>query len=164
MIGVAPDKAAAEPLWRFSLMVYSRPGVAAALIGLQDRGGHNVNLILYGLWLAICGGCRLDAAGLARARAAIAGFDQTVVAPLRRLRRELKTAPDPDIQEIRRRVLALEITAERSVQARLAAMLPRRHAKSGDRGVLAEANLRLILGADFDAPEGEKLKQVIAEL
>ena len=165
MIGVAPDKAAAASLWRFSLMVYSRPGVAAALIGLQDRGGHNVNLILYGLWLAICGGHRLDAAGLARARAAIAGLDQAVVVPLRRLRRELKAAPDPDIQEIRRRVLALEITAERSMQARLAAKLPRRRgAKPGDRAALAAANLRLILGGDFDAPEGDVLKQVIAEL
>lgn len=162
---MAPDKTPAESLWRFSLMVYSRPGVAAALIDLQDRGGHNVNLILYGLWLAICGGYRLDAAGLARARAAIAGLDQAVVAPLRRLRRELKAVPDPDIQEIRRRVLTLEITAERSVQARLAAMLPRRRGgKPGDRAALAEANLRLILGGDYEAPEAEVLKQVIAEL
>jgi uncharacterized protein (TIGR02444 family) len=164
VIGVTLDKAAVESLWRFSLMVYSRPGVDAALIGLQDRGGHNVNLILYGLWLAICCGCRLDAAGLARARAAIAGLDQAVVTPLRRLRRELKPTPDPDIQEIRRRMLALEITAERSIQARLAAKLPRRNSKPRARTTLAEANLRLILGGDFDAPEGEALKQVIAEL
>jgi len=160
---MAPDKAAAESLWRFSLMVYSRPGISAALIGLQDCGGHNVNLILYGLWLAICGGRRLDAAGVTRARRAIAELDQAVVAPLRRLRRELKTARDPDIQEMRRRVLALEITAERGVQARLAAKLPRRRgAEPGNRAALAAANLRLILGADFDAPEGDVLRQVIA--
>ena len=30
------DKALAESFWRFSLMVYSRPGVAGTLIGLQD--------------------------------------------------------------------------------------------------------------------------------
>jgi len=162
---MAPGKVGSESLWRFSLMVYSRPGIAAALIGLQDRGGHNVNLILYGLWLAICGGYRLDTAGLARARAAIAGLDQAVVAPLRRLRRELKPAPDPDIQEIRRRVLALEIAAERSMQARLAATLPRhRGAKSSTRRALAEANLRLILGADYEALEAEVLRQLVISL
>ena len=98
---------AAEALWRFSLMVYSRPDVADALIRLQDRDGHNVNLILYGLWLGLCEGQGLDAAGLGRAKAAIAGIDREVVAPLRRLRRGLKADPDPDVQALRRRVLTL---------------------------------------------------------
>ena len=146
--------AGAESFWRFSLMLYSRPGVAAALIGLQDKGEHNVNLILLGLWLASCGNAVLDDAGLARARAAIAALDHEVVMPLRRLRRELKGNPDSDIQDLRRRVLAVEITAERRAQARLAASLPRpSRVKPGERAAIAEANLRLILGADFEAPE-----------
>ena len=78
-------------------MVYARPGVADALI-LQDRGGHNVNLILFGLALATAEGARLDAAGLARATAAIGGIDRDIVAPLRRLRRALRADPDPDIR------------------------------------------------------------------
>jgi uncharacterized protein (TIGR02444 family) len=165
VIGVAADRARPEALWRFSLMVYSRPGIAASLIALQDHGGHNVNLILYALWLAICGGCRLDAAGLARARGAIAGLDQAVVAPLRRLRRELKGAPDSDIQDMRQRVLTLEIDAERGLQARLSGLPPpRRGAKPSARGALAEANLRLILGADFDGPEAETLRRLSLEL
>ena len=36
------EAASAEGFWRFSLMVYARPGVAEALIGLQDGAGHNV--------------------------------------------------------------------------------------------------------------------------
>ena len=76
---------AAESFWRFSLMVYARPGVAEALIRLQDRGGHNVNLILFGLWLGICEGLRLGAGQLARAETAIARLDSDIVMPLRRL-------------------------------------------------------------------------------
>ena len=149
---MAREPAAAEGFWRFSLMVYARPGVAEALIALQDRGGHNVNLMLFALWLGLSEATALDPAGLARAKAAIAGIDRDVVAPLRRLRRALKADPDPDIRALRRRVLALEIAAERRVQSRLATCLPR-GSQAGDRGALAEANLRLILGADFESAE-----------
>ena len=156
------DKAVAEAFWRFSLMVYARPGVAPALIGLQDRGGHNVNLILFGLWLAIARGRRLDAAGSARARAAIEELDRDVVQPLRRLRRELKGSPDPDVRKLRQRVLALEVDAERCVQARLAGTVAGRAAKSS-HAALAEANLRLILGDDFASPKRAALSEALAE-
>lgn len=145
--------AAAEGFWRFSLMVYARPSVAESLIGLQDRAGHNVNLILFGLWLGLCEGLRLDAAGLARAKAAIEGIDRDVVAPLRQLRRALRSAPDPDVRALRRQVLAVEIAAERRVQARLAASIGSRRPGGHNRHALAEANLRLILGAHFGSEE-----------
>lgn len=154
--------AAAEGFWRFSLMVYARPGIAEALIGLQDRAGHNVNLVLFGLWLGLCEGMRLDADGLASARAAIRGIDRDVVAPLRQLRRALKSDPDPDVRVLRRQVLAVEIAAERRAQARLAATIGRRKPGSGDRHALAEANLRLILGDDFGSDEAATLRQATA--
>ena len=143
----------AEGFWRFSLMVYARPGIADALIRLQDRDGHNVNLILFGLWLGLCEGRRLDAGGLARANAAISGIDRDVVTPLRRLRRALRSDPSADVQDLRRRMLALELAAERRVQARLAAGAGRRHAGRGGGSALAKANLRLILGDDFGSEE-----------
>jgi uncharacterized protein (TIGR02444 family) len=162
VIGMAEDATAAS-LWRFSLMIYARPGVAKALIGLQDRGGHNVNLVLFGLWLAFCGGRKLDAAALARAAVAIAPLDRDVVAPLRRLRRALKGDPDPDLQAMRRRVLALELAAERRVQARLAASVTARPARTAartvDRAALAEANLRLILGVDFASADAAAIRR-----
>ncbi|HML09775.1 MAG TPA: TIGR02444 family protein [Stellaceae bacterium] len=147
------DDGATEGFWRFSLMIYARPGIAEALLRLQDRGGHNINIILFGLWLALCEGAALDAAGLARAKTAIARIDSAVVAPLRALRRALKPDADPDAQDLRRRVLALEIAAERCVQARLARSAEPRKARGGDRRSLAEASLRLILGADFGSEE-----------
>lgn len=161
MIALANDKrAAAEAFWRFSLMVYGRPGVAGALIGLQDRGRHNVNLILFGLWLAVARGKRLDAAGLDRAQAAIEKLDRDVILPLRRLRRDLKPDPDLDVQKLRSRVLTLELAAERRVQARLAGTVAGRVAK-GDRPALVEANLRLILGGDFTSAEAAVLRETI---
>jgi uncharacterized protein (TIGR02444 family) len=145
--------AAAEAFWRFSLMIYSRPGVADELIRLQDERGHNVNLVLFGLWLGLCEAMPLDAEGLAHARAAIEGIDGDIVQPLRRLRRALKGDPNADVKDLRRRVLALELAAERCVQTRLAASVPRQVGSTPDnRQSLAETNLRLILGADF-APE-----------
>jgi len=152
----------AEALWRFSLMIYGRPGVAAALIGLQDGGGHNVNLILYGLWLGLCRVTQLDAAALSHAKAAIAGLDDKIVAPLRLLRRALKSDLDPDVRDLRHRVLTLEIAAERHLQARLAADSLRRKANAGGRCAIAEANLRLILGDDFASEQGAVLRQLIA--
>ncbi|HTQ33947.1 MAG TPA: TIGR02444 family protein [Stellaceae bacterium] len=158
---MSANHAAAEPFWRFSLMVYARPGVAKALIALQDRAGHNVNLILYGLWLGVCQGARLDGAGIVRARRTIERLDRDVVMPLRRLRRVLKDDPDQDMRDLRRRVLALEIAAERRVQARLARTAPAGD-KAGDRRAIAEANLRLVLGSDAASPEAEMLRAAIA--
>jgi uncharacterized protein (TIGR02444 family) len=162
VIAMADHDGAAEAFWRFSLMIYSRPGVAEALISLQDRGGHNVNLVLYGLWLGVCEATRLDAAAVSRAKAAIEGLDRNIIAPLRQLRRALKSDPDSDVRDLRRRVLALEVAAERRVQARLAAEVPRRKAKTGDRCAMAESNLRLILGGDFASEQGAPLRLLIA--
>ena len=145
-------------------MIYSRPGVADALIGLQDRDGHNVNLVLYGLWLGLCHATALDAAALSRAKTAMAGLDRDIVMPLRQLRRALKGDPDPDVCDLRRRVLVLEIATERRVQARLAACAPRRKDGAGDRCAVAKANLRLILGDDFASEEAALLCRLTAGL
>jgi uncharacterized protein (TIGR02444 family) len=163
MLQLADHDAAAESFWRFSLMLYARRGVAEALIRLQDRAGHNVNLMLFGLWFGLCESGRLDAAGLTRAVAALKGLDREIVQPLRQLRGALKGASDPDVRNLRRRVLALEIAAERRVQARLAASIaPPSRGRAGDRRSLAEANLRLILGSDFGTSEAAVLRQALA--
>jgi uncharacterized protein (TIGR02444 family) len=159
---MAKNEGAAEKFWRFSLMVYARPGIADALIRLQDRDGHNVNLILYGLWLGICEATRLDAAALARAQETTAGLNRNVVAPLRQLRGALRDDPAPDMRALRQRVLALEIAAERCVQTRLAASHVGRRTTAIDRHAIAEANLGLILDADIASDEAMSLRRVIA--
>ncbi len=124
----AGGRGAGEAFWRFSLAFYARPGVAPALIALQDRDGLDVNAILYALWLGLARGHAMDAADLAAAEAAAAPLRDAVVVELRGLRRRLRAHPDADVQALRRRVQALEIAAERAVQQRLARFVTLRNA------------------------------------
>jgi uncharacterized protein (TIGR02444 family) len=165
-LAVGENIAVGEAFWRFSLALYARPGVADALIGLQDRAGSEVNLVLFGLWLGVTRGRRLAAAELAAAKAAIAPFDEAVVFPLRELRRRLKPAADPDLEALRRRVAGLELAAERRAQYRLAAGLPGAERKAPEGGGLAaaEANLALALGDEFASAEAGVLREALAGL
>lgn len=158
------DDAAGEALWRFSLALYARPGVADALIGLQDLGGRDVNLILFALWLGATRAREIDAAGLAAAASAIAPLN-AVVAELRERRRRLKAATEIDLQALRRRLLALELAAERRVQYRLAASRANR-TSPGRRDPLgaAEANLARCLGGDAGSAEARVLRAALAGL
>jgi uncharacterized protein (TIGR02444 family) len=108
-------------LWRFSLRVYKRPGVADACLGLQDRHGLDVNLLLYAAYAAVSGRGVIDARAWAAADLAVEGWRLLVIQPLRQVRRYLKgiEAAAPT----RRRILAAELVAERQAQMRLAELL-----------------------------------------
>ena len=163
-----PDdgEAPGEAFWRFSLALYARPGVADALIALQDRAACDVNLILFGLWLGASRGRRLAGGELAAAEAAAAAIGDAAVVPLRRLRRQLKGSADPDLQALRRRVALLEIAAERRVQDRLAAQMSGASGAppKGDRRAAARANLALTLGDAAGSPEAGTIFQALAAL
>ena len=152
-----------EALWRFSLTLYARPGVAEALIALQDRAGCDVNLVLFAVWLGAVRGHRLDQAQLAVAATAIAPISGDIVGPLRQLRRRLRSEPAADLQDLRRRLLALELAGERQVQYRLAEVAPVPIAE-GDRRKAAEANLALALGAAAQSQEAAVLRRALAAL
>jgi uncharacterized protein (TIGR02444 family) len=160
------EAATGEFFWRFSLALYVRPGVAAALLALQDRAGHDVNLILYGLWLGAVRGQRCDTVGLDAAQAAIAPLNAAVVTPLRQLRRQLKGAAGPDLAALRRRLARLELEAERRVQYRLAMLAatasPAR--ADGDGLAAAEANLALCLSDDAGSAEAHVLRRALRSL
>jgi len=153
---------AGEGFWRFSLALYARPGVAEALIALQDRAGCDVNLVLFALWAGAVHGVRLDAAALAVADAAIDGLRRDIVEPLRALRRRLKADREADIQDLRRKILVLELAAERRVQQRLAlgvGVVP-----GTNRLAVAEANLALYLAAEAQSSEADLLRAALATL
>lgn len=151
-----------EAFWRFSLALYARPGVSEALLGLQDRAGRDVNLILFGLWLGATQGRKVDAAELATAAAATAPRN-AAVARIRALRRELKSAAD---EGLRHRALFLELAAERSVQYQLAAIpiIESAGRPAADGLTAAKANLALSLGDAADFPEAEVLRRTVAML
>ena len=139
---------AASAFWRFSLAFYALPGVAEALIALQDDCGFDVNLILFGLWLGFSGRGRLDAARLAAAEGAGGPLRAEIVVPLRQLRRRIEPHPEADFRRLRAAILRLELNAERAVLARLAAAAPsERPADLPSRRADAQANFSFYLGA-----------------
>jgi len=144
------------PFWDWSVAFYARPGVAGACLELQDRGGHDVNLILFALWLAERG-IAVDDRLAARAQRVSEGWRSDVVAPLRRLRRQLKDglaepphahAPEArrpaQVALLRTRVKALELASERLQILALADLVGDRPATAVPGCDLARANLELL--------------------
>lgn len=131
-------------LWRFSLAFYAQPGVADALVALQDGAAADVNLILFALWHGVSGRGRLEATEITAAAKAVQAIRVEIIEPLRALRRRLKPAADADIQHLRERIKALEIDAEKAVQDRLAKFArPASRAETIGHIEDAEANLAL---------------------
>lgn len=105
-----------SPLWRFSLDLYRAPGFADACIRLQDEAGVDVNLLFFLLWNASLKK-QFAAADVAATDGHVAGWRNTVVIPIREIRRALKDAPllpDPGVvEDYRTRIKGLELEAER---------------------------------------------------
>ena len=136
-----------ESLWRFSLAFYAHPGVSEALIGLQERAGCDVNLMLFALWLGVSGRGRLTKEELAIATRIARPIGADIVEPLRGLRRKLRSDPDADVQRLREGIKALELAAEKILQNRLARIAgPAGRADPARRAAAAHANLALYLG------------------
>jgi uncharacterized protein (TIGR02444 family) len=145
------DEPKDEEFWRFSLDFYDHPGIAEALIVLQDRDGRNVNLILFALWLGISGRGSLDDVLLEAAAQTACTLGNDIVAPLRALRRKLRHHPDGDVQQLRTAIKALELAGEKLIQQRLARLCACAQTSTPlpDRVAVARSNLALYLG-----PEG----------
>lgn len=107
----------ADDPWRFALALYGRPGAAPACLGLQDRNGTNVILVLFALWAGAACATRLDPGRLAALQALARPWAGQIVEPLRAVRRRLKDgpppAPGPESAALRRRLQDIEIEAER---------------------------------------------------
>ncbi len=119
-----------KSFWDYSLEAYARPGVADACLGLQDRLGADVNLLLLACWVADRGGGALSRDDWRRLSTATAGWRTRVVEPLRAVRRYLKSAPaQPAAGEIsatlRDRVKGLELEAEHAEQLVLQSLVDR---------------------------------------
>ena len=130
----------ANPFWDFSLAVYGRPGMPACCLALQDRRGVDVNVLLFAAWIGLDCGIRLSAEDLSRIDAAVSGWRDEMVRPLRALRRRAKADDDA----LYRRMKAAELEAERVQQDRLFAaggFLP----QPGGSVELAAANMALLV-------------------
>ncbi len=112
-----------NPFWEFSLRVYRRAGVAPACLRLQDGFGVDVNLLLYCCWRGTVEGAEMPRADLAQAMDLVEAWRESVVRPLREVRRRMKAGYDgfdrPRTDTLRSDVKRLELEAERLQQAAL---------------------------------------------
>jgi uncharacterized protein (TIGR02444 family) len=115
---MAADPANAEgaAAWAYALRTYAEDGVAPACLLLQDRLGVDVVVMLHAMYRARMGAAlgRDEIAGM---DAAVREWRSQVVAPLRSVRRALKTrlggfAPD-QVHALREQVKSVELMAER---------------------------------------------------
>jgi uncharacterized protein (TIGR02444 family) len=132
-------------LWRFALEVYRKPGVADACLLLQDRHGCNVPLLLFAAWAGAERGVLLTADEVVAASSVVGAWHGEVVEALRAVRRRLKhgppPAPDAATGDLRARLQAIEIEAERIELETLARCLPERRGMIGP--ATTAANLAL---------------------
>ncbi|SFS80646.1 TIGR02444 family protein [Brevundimonas viscosa] len=114
-------------LWDWSLRAWRAPGVETACLDLQDAQGQNIPLLLWAAWTAVTGRSLAEddiEAACDTARV----WHETVIVPLRGVRRALKTRVpdlgDEDREAVRAQVQAVEIDAERRLLAALEALAP----------------------------------------
>jgi len=132
-------------LWAYALEVYGRPGAEAALLEAQDAYGQCVPYLLWALWLAARGRAA-DAASLAAGAELARAWEAAAIAPLRGLRRRLKSPIPPVSSEAQARlrdgVRALELQAEQALLEALEAASPSTNGHGpGAEAALAEAVL-----------------------
>ena len=150
-----------NPFWDFSLSLYGRPGVTEACLGLQDRHGLDVNLLLLCCW-AGTEGRHLGAAEMACLRASAAAWQRQVVRPLRGVRRWLKIqteVPAGLAEPLRAAIKERELEAERIEQQHLYEALGGAAGDAAEdaaegRAARAAANLHVYLAALGVEPQG----------
>ncbi len=110
-------------LWLFARQFYAEPGVAEACLALQDNLGVDVCLVLYLLHLALTRRSVM-AATVAEMAAAALPWRESVVVPLRLVRRGLRQPPPgyAGAAALRTSIAAIEIEAERMQLAFLGAL------------------------------------------
>lgn len=158
-----------NPFWDFSLAVYHRPGVAEACLGLQDRRGLDVNMLLFCCWAGSVKR-RLGPQDMARAAAAVGAWQSDVIGPLRSVRRRLKglaAAAGPDAGALRQTVKDCELEAERIEQALLYGVATEgagTPSSAGDPAACAAANLAdylAVIGLEVAAADQADLEAIL---
>jgi uncharacterized protein (TIGR02444 family) len=112
-----------SPLWRFSLAVYRGPGVQEECLGVQERFGVDVNLLMLCAYAGAVEGAVLSASDIADALEASGAWHGNVVKELRQVRRTLKPwgagqgSLSNVVEALRTKVKGAELEAEQIEQA-----------------------------------------------
>lgn len=163
-----------HPFWDYSLQVYSRDGVGAACLHLQEHHGIDVNIMLFCLWLGETGRGVMNSAECAAMTAAVGKWHSEVVKRLRAVRRILKGGfPDVphDLSEnLRGEVQLAEIDSEHLQQLILASSVDRAVTAGAltveDRAGAATANFELYLdtlGVKFEPADTVHFAHILGQ-
>ncbi|WP_417828286.1 TIGR02444 family protein [Thalassospira sp.] len=102
-----------QEVWAFTVAMYGRDGVAKQCLELQDRCGLDVNMLLFMFFLGQKG---MAPHSINALETAVRDWRENVIKPLRRVRRHLKGEPRETAQDLRQKVKADELQAERIEQ------------------------------------------------
>jgi len=122
-------------LWDWAVRAYAAEGVQAACLDLQDSADQDVPMMLWAAWCARTGR-PLDSETLDAAVDLARAWRKQAIAPLRAVRRRLKTR-HPDLDDtareaVRTQVKAAELAAERALLQGLADQSPPAEGAPGD--------------------------------
>src|SRR5579863_1629646 len=116
--------------WAFALELYARPGVAEACLKLQNEAGVDVMMFLAIAHAAVKHRILLTATEIRELDEACHPWREQIVRPLRAIRSGLKAGPRPapnsETEQIRSKIKAVELAAERLQNRLLAECLPLR--------------------------------------
>ena len=115
-----------NPLWRYALEVYSRPGVADELLRLQDHHQADVLWLLTALWLAESG---IPLQREQRYQPEYEAWRRTMILPLREQRRLVDREQTPELYELLKKA---EVEAERHGLTLLYQVFAREEQRGGD--------------------------------
>lgn len=117
-----------NPLWRYALALYGRPGVAPSCLVLQRSLGVDVCLLIYALY-ACQERLRLSADSLAQTDHDLEAWRNQVVLPLRKIRETMKTGVKEIAFEhsdwVREQIKVTEVNAEQVALAYLNTQISR---------------------------------------
>lgn len=111
------------PFWDFSIALYSDQEVAGVCLELQDEYGVDVNLFLFAIWAGAIGGCILNADFYAELMDETREWRQSVIEPLREVRRKVKHLGEADGKlldlDLYKNIKQLELHFERFSQLKI---------------------------------------------
>lgn len=152
----------AASLWAYALEVYGRPGAQALFLRLQDAHAQNVPYLIWSLWMA-AERRAADPATLAAGAALARSWEAAAVAPLRRLRRDLKRASAGSARRregLRGAVQQLELKAERMLLEMLQDASPPASPEGGGAAPPAAEALAAATAAWGDPPPAVLLREL----
>jgi uncharacterized protein (TIGR02444 family) len=117
-----------DAAWQFILEVYARPGVADDLLLRQQETGLDIVLYLVFMYATEQLGLRFTESDHAQAADLVRSWRETVIVPLRALRRMLKALPAPEgtgnaKEALRQTIKQAELQAEQTEFQMLCAWL-----------------------------------------